>query len=335
MTRSLNMHVVIPGSAGLTGEGAAAYFRLCWSLWTEQGSLPDEPSALARFAGVAAAAWVRVWDAIADRFEVCGGRVTHRAVSEAWAEESARRERADRASATAVAAKIAKRKAAQVEQRIVNGSEANAPTRIVNEPLMRVNEPSTDRSRNVPPAPPTCARLNQTPDPDLLPSEAGVLVLSSSALPMRSGSDAGVGARDRKAEAILAVFDHYRALHPRAFPKPRSSSREWAKIAARMDDGFTADDLCKAIDGYHVSRFHCGDNETQTKYQDLTLIVRDATHVNRGIEYASAPIEPMMTAKERRSVRAVRNIVERHGATPLIPKDSPWTTAIDSTSAWR
>lgn len=106
------------------------------------------------------------------------------------------------------------------------------------------------------------------------------------------------------------MFDHYRVHHPRAFPRPRSESKEWKAILARMREGYTLADLCKAIDGYHVSPFHRGENESGTKYLDLALIVRDGTHVAKGIELAAGP-GPVVSEKERRNHRAAQGVLER------------------------
>lgn len=109
---------------------------------------------------------------------------------------------------------------------------------------------------------------------------------------------------------VRTVFDHYRVHHPRAFPRPRSESKEWKAILARMREGYALADLCKAIDGYHVSPFHRGENESGTKYLDLALIVRDGTHVAKGIELAAGP-GPVVSEKERRNHRAAQGVLER------------------------
>lgn len=92
---------------------------------------------------------------------------------------------------------------------------------------------------------------------------------------------------------VLAVFEHYRRHHPRSHPKPRSTGVEWRKIRARLDEGYSVADLCSAIDGYHRSPFHLGENERGTKYLDLELITRDGSNIAKGIEWSTAPPTPM------------------------------------------
>jgi len=145
-------------------------------------------------------------------------------------------------------------------------------------------------------------------DPDL--SLRSSLPLSLSGLEA-SGSDpdqtcAPVGRSASKALAIRTqgpgpaeVFAHYRGYHSRAFPAPKSGTKEWGQIAARLREGYSVADLCQAIDGYHRSPYHCGQNESGTKYLDLNLIVRTGSHVARGIELAQPQQRPPPARSKR------------------------------------
>lgn len=88
---------------------------------------------------------------------------------------------------------------------------------------------------------------------------------------------------------IMEVFAHYRTHHPKAHRNPRRNSLEWRKIRARFEEGFSVDELKRAIDGYHKSKFHLGDNDTGQKHLGLDLIMRDESHVNKGLGYLEAP----------------------------------------------
>jgi len=90
-------------------------------------------------------------------------------------------------------------------------------------------------------------------------------------------------------EDIHLVFDHYRTKYPRRHLKPKSSMVEWKKIKARFEDGFDVSDLCKAIDGNHLSPHHNGENDQGTEYHDLELIVRDSSKVAQFIGYTEKP----------------------------------------------
>lgn len=80
------------------------------------------------------------------------------------------------------------------------------------------------------------------------------------------------------------VMDHYKAYHPRAFPKVLSTLKEVKKIQARLKEGFSVEDLIEAIDGCHRSEYHQGQNDQGKKYDSLELIVRDGSKVQQFIE---------------------------------------------------
>ena len=115
----------------------------------------------------------------------------------------------------------------------------------------------------------------------------------------------------RNAPDVQAVFDAYRKHHPRAFTKPVPASKEWRAIAARLREGFSVADLIEAIEGCHVSPFHCGENDRQTKYQSLGLIVRDGSQVSKFIELARDGPAPVLSEKTQRSQRAAQSFLNR------------------------
>lgn len=52
-------------------------------------------------------------------------------------------------------------------------------------------------------------------------------------------------------------------------------------IEARVADGYALEDLLAAVRGWKRSPFHCGDNETRTVYNELTLLLRNGENVER------------------------------------------------------
>ena len=112
---------------------------------------------------------------------------------------------------------------------------------------------------------------------------------------------------------MRSVFAHYRTHHPRSYKTPLPASNEWKKIAARLKEGYSVDDLCRAIDGCHKSSFHCGQNERGEKYQSLDLIMRDGGQVTKFIEHADEPRRPQLTEKTQRSLLAAENWANRGG----------------------
>lgn len=109
---------------------------------------------------------------------------------------------------------------------------------------------------------------------------------------------------------IDAVWQHYRTHHPRAPAVLKASREEAKKIRLRLAD-FSVEDLCRAIDGYHHSPFHQGENATGTKYDKLELMMRTVGHVTKGIEMAQRQNEPRLSAQTRRTVSAAQSWLQR------------------------
>ena len=94
---------------------------------------------------------------------------------------------------------------------------------------------------------------------------------------------------DPMADRIREVHAHHHTHHPKGAPEILPTSKEWRLIRERLKEGHTVEALCKAVDGYHKSPWHCGKNENGTKYLDLALIMRDQSHVEKGIGMDDAP----------------------------------------------
>ncbi|AHF05410.1 hypothetical protein MARPU_05650 [Marichromatium purpuratum 984] len=80
-----------------------------------------------------------------------------------------------------------------------------------------------------------------------------------------------------KADAVREVFDYWRAAldHPRA----KLDSKRRRTIAARLKDGYSTEDLKRAVDGCRASPWHCGQNPSRKRYDDIELICRNAVKV--------------------------------------------------------
>jgi DNA-binding transcriptional MerR regulator len=97
---------------------------------------------------------------------------------------------------------------------------------------------------------------------------------------------------------VLAVFDYWRErLHPSAKPLKRASKR-YSRIRARLDEGFTVDQVKRAIEGCAGSPFHRENNHT-----DIELICRNAEKLERFIAMAPAGPEVELSPEERRRRR--------------------------------
>lgn len=87
-------------------------------------------------------------------------------------------------------------------------------------------------------------------------------------------------------DEIKQIFDHWRAVMKKNSPK-LSQDRK-SKIKARLDEGFSIDQIKQAVSGCVLSDWHMGRNEKTEgkKYNDITLICRSAKYLENFIELA-------------------------------------------------
>lgn len=126
-------------------------------------------------------------------------------------------------------------------------------------------------------------------------------------------TEAQVAKATTRTEDVQAVFECWKAYHPRALPSPHSGMKEWKKIADRLKDGYTVADLEQAIHGIHVSPFHTGENDRGKSYVSLELCLRDAKHVDQFVEIFEEhqKRKPVLSEKTQRTVRAVNQWLSR------------------------
>jgi hypothetical protein len=98
-------------------------------------------------------------------------------------------------------------------------------------------------------------------------------------------------AYERHVEKVKIVWSHYRTYHSKTPKELKPKRKEYRLLADRLDD-FDGDvePLKQAIDGYHRSPFHLGQNERQKTYLSLELIMRDISHVQTGIEFVKSSV---------------------------------------------
>lgn len=150
--------------------------------------------------------------------------------------------------------------------------ESHAPDVAGLEPSGSVPGPDVEPTR--PPAAETSLSLiAPTPEPERVYQ-----------LELVDATDVQPSGYERRVE-IDRVVAAYQRHHPRA--KPGQKHR--TLIADRLNEGFSAEDLVEAIEGNHMSEWHCGKNPTGSRYHGLELIVRNADKVNQFIEVARQP----------------------------------------------
>lgn len=81
------------------------------------------------------------------------------------------------------------------------------------------------------------------------------------------------------------VFEYWRNVMNHHRSQLDEKRRKAIRAAIKM--GYSEDDLRRAIDGCRNSPFHMGENDRNARYDELTLILRDASHIDRFIRQAS------------------------------------------------
>lgn len=94
------------------------------------------------------------------------------------------------------------------------------------------------------------------------------------------------GKPDRVSE-VDAVFFHWRQVlgHPNA----QLDEKRRKVVRQRLEDGYTVERLCAAIDGCARSAWHMGENDRSRRFDDLELICRDSRHVD---DFLKMPMDP-------------------------------------------
>jgi hypothetical protein len=97
------------------------------------------------------------------------------------------------------------------------------------------------------------------------------------------------GSQSIKSADSQRVFDHYRTRL--GHPKAKLDAKRARLISVRLRD-FTADELCRAIDGCAKSDWHMGRHPKTggQRYDAIELILRDAAHVERFLSIDSGKV---------------------------------------------
>lgn len=78
------------------------------------------------------------------------------------------------------------------------------------------------------------------------------------------------------------VFAHWQSRMGKPNAKFTTGRRE--KIRARLRDGYTVEQLERAVDACAASDFHMGQNDSGTAYNDLTQILRNGEKLEQFLE---------------------------------------------------
>jgi hypothetical protein len=82
-------------------------------------------------------------------------------------------------------------------------------------------------------------------------------------------------------EAAQMVLDAWVVATGRDAGRVKLNAKRTAAVAARMREGYSADDLVAAVRGIALSRWHMGENPDGKKYDDFLVAVRDGERVEK------------------------------------------------------
>lgn len=85
---------------------------------------------------------------------------------------------------------------------------------------------------------------------------------------------------------VLTVFSHWQTVHGHHDSK-LSEKRKTIIVRALID--YSVEQLCESISGYKHSPHHMGQNDRNTVYDSIELILRDAAKIDAGLAFARNP----------------------------------------------
>lgn len=105
---------------------------------------------------------------------------------------------------------------------------------------------------------------------------------------MRPSDAVEQGSTDRPPDPVVLVFTHWQTVHNH--PKAQLDAKRRKLIRAALQH-YTPEDLCRSISGYLNSPHHMGTDPrgNGTKYDSIELLLRDAAHIDRGLQFHDEP----------------------------------------------
>lgn len=92
------------------------------------------------------------------------------------------------------------------------------------------------------------------------------------------------------------IFTHWKTVL--GYKRARMDQKRLKAIRDRIKDGYSLEDLTDAINGCFLSPFHQGENDRNTRYDDIELICRNASNVDKFISIYEEGQERLLKARE-------------------------------------
>lgn len=99
-------------------------------------------------------------------------------------------------------------------------------------------------------------------------------------------------------DKIREVLDYYRTKRP-LWRSDTKNGKAWKLVQSRLCE-YSVDELKQAIDGNYSSPFHCGQNDRNREYHEITLIMRE-DKVAGFIEIAAVGNKPKLNERTARN----------------------------------
>lgn len=104
---------------------------------------------------------------------------------------------------------------------------------------------------------------------------------------------------DATTGAVERVFAHWQSAWSKTRAKLDAKRRKLIRSAL---SNYSEADLCQAISGYRNSPHHMGRNDRSTVYDDIELFLRDAKHIDAGLNFYANPPRTDLSAKTQRII---------------------------------
>ena len=98
----------------------------------------------------------------------------------------------------------------------------------------------------------------------------------------------------------LELFRYWIQATGRNENQLKLSRERRSRVRARLRDGYSVEQIKRAIDGYAASSWHNGDNPAGKRYDTFDLIVRSGEKIEQGIEFANAATQRQQPATNGR-----------------------------------
>lgn len=112
------------------------------------------------------------------------------------------------------------------------------------------------------------------------------------ARPVSISDPNGSSSESRQSRDVRRVFEHWKSkVWNGRGPEPKLDGKRKSRISARLREGLTVEQLCRAVEGALRSPWHTGDNPAGKTYLGIQTLLRDRETVEGHIERLTAPMQ--------------------------------------------